>query len=255
MILLLQTGAHAANVRLTQAQAANDLSTVAGCKRILHAAGEECDGDDYDELLLSAAGTIKRQRQHGTRRVARKAATEQKVERAVPVCEFIRVSNAIEAGQESNKTLDVKAVLSLLPSKLLVKRCGRGGGKMFGCKKQMNSDYCNTCMSSTTFESYYEWLFEFTVQDWDNEAVTSDILAVVKGGARIQPTPPYCHTDIHTGGSRHAASATRIPRIQRSCARAKRVPEFTPKPPPPALCLPDPCLTVCFCSQEMRFLA
>ena len=250
MVLLLQTGAHAANVPLTQAQAANDLSTVAGCKRILHAAGEECDGDDYDELLLSAAGTIKRQRQHGTRLVARKAATEQKVERAVPVCEFIRVSNAIEAGQESNKTLDVKAVLSFLPSKLLVKRCGRGGGKMFGCKKQMNSDYCNTCMSSTTFESYFEWLFEFTVQDWDNEAVTSDILAVVKGGARSQPTPPYCHTHIHTGGLSHAANAMRTIQI---CACAKRVHEFTPKPPPPACALT--CLTVCFCSQEMRFLA
>ena len=109
---------------MTQAQAINDLSTVAGCKRILHDAGDECDGDDYDELLLSAAGTIKRQRQHGTRLVERKPATEQKVVRYVPVSEFIRVSNAIEAGQESNKTLDVKVLISFLPAKLLVKRCG-----------------------------------------------------------------------------------------------------------------------------------
>ena len=227
---------------MTQAQAINDLSTVAGCKRILQDAGEEFDGDDYDELLLSAAGTIKRQRQHGTRLVDRKPATEQKVMRSVPVSEFIRVSNAIEAGQESNKTLDVKVLISFLPAKLLVKRCGRGGGKLFGCKKQMNGDYCNKCMSSASFESYFEWLFEVTVQDWDNEGVTSDILAVVKGGARSQPTPSYCHTHMHTGGLSHAANAMRIPWIHTSCACAKRVHDVTPQPPPPAPCFACPAL-------------
>ena len=199
MLLPLKTGAESAHAPLTQAQEINDLSTVAGCKRILYDAGEEVDCDDYNELLLSAAGTIKRKRQHGTRLVQHKAATEQKVVRSVPVSEFIRVSNAIEAGLESNKTLDVKAVLSFLPSKLLVKRCGRGGGKLFGCKKQLTGEYCNSCMSSATFESYFEWLFEFTVQDWENESVTSDILAVVKGGARNQPTPHTHKTHTHGG--------------------------------------------------------
>ena len=65
----------------------------------------------------------------------------------------------------------------------------------------MNGDYCNSCMSSATFESYFEWLFELTVQDWDNESVTSDILAVLKGGARNQPTTTHTQDTFPRGVS------------------------------------------------------
>jgi hypothetical protein len=171
-------------LRRTHPQAKNDLSTIAGCKRILSDAGAQLPaaGDTYDDLLLLAAATVKRQRQTGGRLTNTKVSTEDKVVRAITVAELIRLSSAIEAGTEANKTVGVKGTLSYVPGKLLVKRCGRGGGKLFGCSWQTSNDVCGKCQAPATNEAFHEWLFEFTLQDWDNETVSADVLAVVKGG-------------------------------------------------------------------------
>ena len=166
---------------------ANDLSTIDGCKRILEDADEEEPADaTYDDLLLLAAATVKRRRQGGSRLTNGKLATEEKVLRAITVSQFIRLSGAIEAGAHASATVDVQGTLAFLPDKVMVKRCGRGGGKLFGCKKQITNNLCSTCSAHAGDEAYYEWLFELTIQDWDNESVSVDILAVVKGGTRAQ---------------------------------------------------------------------
>ena len=173
---------------------ANDLSTIDGCKRILEDADEEEPADaTYDDLLLLAAATVKRRRQGGSRLTNSKLATEEKVLRAITVSQFIRLSGAIEAGAHASATVDVQGTLAFLPDKVMVKRCGRGGGKLFGCKKQITSNLCSTCSAHAGDEAYYEWLFELTIQDWDNESVSVDILAVVKGGTRAQTLAhPHC---------------------------------------------------------------